>query len=278
MPTLHRRLPLDPAAKAGARGQGDQGRGRRRISSRVSFIAIEQTADQASWRLSAKARMVWRQLVADTCQRPSACWPSLSGRQPRHSSRCRNSSVVMRNQKRSAEPSVLQQPPRRGTSEQHPADAPYWNAVWVLLLMFKSPRTQVRGFAGSSRFRLSHKSYLIFPFVQVGPAPAEQVSGHLGASPRFRWELLRFSALHPKALSKAISPARDSDPEPAEQLPTWAAGNGHGSRGSPFTVNQQEQRTKRWEEVGGGSCIATQWWLDYGEVAFLAGSSTLTLL
>ena len=278
MPTLHRRLPLDPAAKAGARGQGDQGRGRRRISSRVSFIAIEQTADQASWRLSAKARMVWRQLVADTCQRPSACWPSLSGRQPRHSSRCRNSSVVMRNQKRSAEPSVLQQPPRRGTSRTAPGRRSVLERGLGAASDVQESKDSGSRFCWKQPIRLSHKSYLIFPFVQVGPAPAEQVSGHLGASPRFRWELLRFSALHPKAISKAISPARDSDPEPAEQLPTWAAGNGHGSRGSPFTVNQQEQRTKRWEEVGGGSCIATQWWLDYGEVAFLAGSSTLTLL
>ena len=41
------------------------------------------------------------------------------------------------------------QPPRRGTSEQHPAGTPFRGVrFWVLLRSFKNPRIQVRGFVG----------------------------------------------------------------------------------------------------------------------------------
>ena len=53
---------------------------------------------------------------------------------------------------------MLAEPPRRGTVEQHPADAPFWNAVCGAASTVKSPiRTQVRGFLRSSYSTLSRR-------------------------------------------------------------------------------------------------------------------------
>jgi hypothetical protein len=64
--------------------QPNQGRGRRRTPSRVSFIVNERAADSASSRVSAIAKTVCPQLAASTYQ-PSACWPSSRTFQPKHS-------------------------------------------------------------------------------------------------------------------------------------------------------------------------------------------------
>ena len=131
-----KRLPPDPAAKAGAGCQDSQGRGRLNRSCRVSFIAISQAADQTSWRLSAMARIVWQQLVAHTLHRPSGCRVSLRASQPRHSSRCRIRLVVMRIpitpiKKRNAEPSLSAPATsaKRHIRTAPLAGAPFWNAV-----------------------------------------------------------------------------------------------------------------------------------------------------
>ena len=52
--------------------------------------------------------------------------------------------------KRSADPRQLREPPRRGVQNSTWPTLPYGSAVQALLLYFKSPRAQVRGFLESS--------------------------------------------------------------------------------------------------------------------------------
>ena len=75
---------------------------------------------------------------------------------------------------------MLAEPPRRGTSKQHPADAPFWNAVSVLLPMFKSPmRDSGSRFSAKqlsdaiASIQVVPQSYLILPLLQVWPTPLD---------------------------------------------------------------------------------------------------------
>ncbi len=70
--------------------------------------------------------------------------------------------------KRNAEPGPLREPPQRGASEQRPAGAPFQRArFWALLRLFKSLRTQVCGFLGSSMENPSS----FHPLLQVAVIP-----------------------------------------------------------------------------------------------------------
>ena len=187
------------------------------------------------------AKIVWQQLVANTCQRPSGCCRSLWKCQPKHASRWRNSSVVMRTpiEKRSAEPSVFPKPPRRGTSEQHPADAPFWSAVCGAASLVQESEDSGSRFFEKQQFdafasiQVVPQSYLNSRTLQVEPTPAGQVSRHWGRRyARFRSRMSAEPALRSRTFSDRRLRSRMSrpsvhDPDADENSLTSIASNGH---------------------------------------------------
>ena len=62
---------------------------------------------------------------------------------------------LIKKRKGAPEPRPLPRPPRRGTTERHLTRRSHTgSAVQAMLLLFESPRAQVRGFSGSSYLTL----------------------------------------------------------------------------------------------------------------------------